>query len=157
MSGVISKTRALFSRRPSQIDKALAVRLIGDAWITFVTKTLTTADTLGRPDVADELSLLEESGQVANLRSERDAEIRQILSDLLSCPSTAGSLVCRQADLSLLALVLDRVQSTTFKFVEIGRPDREAPLFAIQPLLELFHHMLLDDPLEAKSLNLMHR
>ena len=157
MSRVIGKTRSLFSRKPSQIDKTLAVRLIGDAWITFVTKTMTTTDTLGHPDIAEELCRMEKSGELAALRSERGTEVRRILSELLSCPATARTLVCRQADIRLLALALDRVQSTTFKFVDIGRPDREVPVSAIAPLLEFFHQMLLDEPQETKSPNFMHR
>ena len=145
MSSVIGKTMSLFSRKPAQVEKSLVVRLIGDAWLTFVTKTVTTADTLGHSDIADELSHLEESGELDSLRSERRTEIRQILSELLCCPVKARILLCRQTDLELLALALDRVQSTTFKFVDFGRPDREAPVYAIQPLLELFHQMLLDD------------
>jgi hypothetical protein len=150
MSGIIGKTRALFSRRPLQVDKALAVRLIGDAWITFVTKTLTTTDTLGHPDIAEELFRLEESGSLSTLRSERHIEVENVLSELLSCPVKARTLVCHKADIRLLALALDRVQSITFRFVETGRPDREPPVYALQPLLELFHQMLLDDTLETK-------
>ena len=156
MSGIIDKTRALFSRRPPQVDKTLAVRLIGDAWITFVTRTLTTADTLGHPDIAEELFRLEESGELSTLRSERRIEVGSILSELLNCPAKARKLVCQKTDIRLLALALDRVQSTTFAFVEIGRPDRDAPLHAIQPLLELFHQMLLDDSLDTKYLNTVH-
>ena len=147
MSGVIGKTMALFSRRPAQVDKSLVVRLIGDAWITFVTKTVTTADTLGHGDISEELTRLEESGELETLRSERRPEVGRILSELLCCPVKARILLCRQTDIKLLALALDRVQSTTFKFVDFGRPDREAPVYAIQPLLELFHQMLLDDSL----------
>ena len=157
MNGVIGKTRALFSRKPFQVDKALAVRLIGDAWITFVTKTLTTSDALGHPDIAEELSRLEESEELATLRAERQSEVGRMLSELLSCPASTRTIVCRQADIRLLALALDRVQSTTFKFVEIGRPDRDAPMHVIQPLLDLFRQMLLGDPHEAKALNTMRR
>jgi hypothetical protein len=66
-------------------------------------------------------------------------------------------LLCQQTDISLLALALDQIQNTTFKFVEFGRPDREAPLQVIQPLLELFHQMLLEDTPEVKSLNTVNR
>ena len=157
MSGVIGKTRALFARKALQVDKAVAVRLIGDAWITFVTKTLTTTDTLGHPDIAEELYRLEQSGELATLHSERGAEIKQILIELLSCSVKSGMLLCQQTDISLLALTLDRIQNATFKFVEFGRPDREAPLHVIQPLLELFHQMLLEDSQEVKSLNTVNR
>ncbi|MEI6306274.1 MAG: hypothetical protein WCP33_05580 [Deltaproteobacteria bacterium] len=157
MNGVIGKTRALFARKSFQVDKAVAVRLIGDAWITFVTKTLTTTDTLGHPDIAEELYRLEQSGELATLHTKRGAEIKQILTELLSCSVKSGMLLCQQTDISLLALALDRIQNTTFKFVEFGRPDREAPLQVIQPLLELFHQMLLEDPQEIYSLNTANR
>ena len=157
MSGVIGKTRALFARKPYQVDKAVAVRLIGDAWITFVTKTLTTPDTLGHPDIAEELYRLEQSGELSTLHTKRGAEIKRILSELLSCSGKSTMLLCQQTDIGLLALALDRIQNTTFKFVEFGRPDREAPLQVIQPLLELFHQMLLEDPQEMNSLNTANR
>ena len=151
MNSIMRKTRALFSPPPAPPNKDLAVRLIGDAWITFVTKTLTTADALGHPDIAEELCLLEESGSLEALRSEQHHEIIRIITELLNSTPKARNALCRQTDVKMLALALDRVQSITFKFVEFGRPDRDAPLYVVQPLLELFHGMLLEDPGAATS------
>ncbi len=148
MGGVTTTAGALSSRESTEIDNTLAVRLIGDAWITFVTKSLTTADTLGHPEISEELARLEASDELVTLRSQRDREIRQLLSELLGSPLKARALLCGQKEIALRALALDRIQSTTFKFVEAGRPDREAPTTVIRPLLELFHHLLLDDDRE---------
>ena len=133
------------SRSPVLVSKDLAVRIIGDAWITFVTRTLTTAATLGSQEIADELSRLEASGGMDELRTAHGPEIERIIEGLLNLGSETRVVLIQQTDVKLLALALDRVQSTTFKLVELGRPDREPPLDVIQPLLELFHRMLLNE------------
>jgi hypothetical protein len=134
------------SRSPVLVSKDLAVRIIGDAWITFVTRSLTTAATLGRQDIADELSRLEASGGMDALRTAHGSEIDRIITELLNLGSKAQVVLCQQTDVKLLALALDRVQRSTFKLVELGRPDREPPADVIQPLLKLFHRMLLNVP-----------
>ena len=149
MIGAIRKSRFLRSRSPALVNKDLAVRIIGDAWITFVTRSLTTATTLGRQDIADELSRLEASGGMDALRTAHGSEIDRIITELLNLGSKTQVVLCQQTDVKLLALALDRVQRTTFKLVELGRPDREPPVDVIQPLLELFHRMLLNVPQDA--------
>ena len=149
MIGAIRKSRFLRSRSPALVNKDLAVRIIGDAWITFVTRSLTTATTLGRQDIADELSRLEASGGMDALRTAHGSEIERIIEGLLNLGSETRVVLIQQTDVKLLALALDRVQNTTFKLVELGRPDREPPLDVIQPLLELFHRMLLNVPQDA--------
>jgi hypothetical protein len=141
----IVNSRIITSRSPAVVSKDLAFRIIGDAWITFVTRTLTTAATLGRLDIADELSRIEESGSIDALRTAHDIEIGRILNELMNLDTKAQVQLCQDADVKLLALALDRVQCTTFKLVELGRPDREPPVDVIQPMLELFHRMLLDE------------
>jgi len=138
------KSNVSFLRPPPIIGKELAMRLIGNAWITFISNTLTTTDGLGQQNIAEELARLEEAGEVNSLRSQWHDEIRGLLSDLLICPPKALSIKCQQTDIKLLAMALDSVQNTTFKFVEFGRIDREAPVYALEPLIDMFHEKLLE-------------
>ena len=149
MIGAIRKSRFLRSRSPALVNKDLAVRIIGDAWITFVTRSLTTATTLGRQDIADELSRLEASGGMDALRTAHGSEIDHLITELLDRGSKTQVLLCQQTDVKLLALVLDRVQRATFKLVELGRPDRPPPVDVIHSLLDFFHRILLDQPQDS--------
>jgi len=83
------------------------------------------------------------------LRTAHGSEIERFITELLNLGSKTQVVLCQQTDVKLLALALDRVQHTTFKLVELGRPDREPPVDVIQPLLELFHRMLLNVPQDA--------
>jgi hypothetical protein len=127
-----------------KVSKELMVRLLGDAWITFITKSLTTSDGLGHKDITWELEKLEEAGQTAALRIRWHNEINNVLEELLSCTPKERVIKCQQTDIKLMAMALDKVQSTTFKFIEMGRPDREVPVHVLKPLLDMFYESLLE-------------
>lgn len=139
------KVKPLSFRDRPYVDKELAGSLIDNAWITYVTKTLTTAETLGRPDVARELARIEDAGEVEAKRRDFRLDVDLLLDDLLCSPAKLRPQICTQNDLTVLALALDRVQCATFKLVETARPDRTTPVEAIQPLLDLFRNILHGD------------
>ena len=128
------------------LDKELTGCLIDTAWISFVTRTLTTPTLLGRPDVVRELDRLENSGEIAALRHHHNHDIDLFLDTLLFNPPHERSNICLHSGLTLQALALDRVQAATFRLVETARPDRATPLETVEPLIKLFRNVLSGKP-----------
>lgn len=127
------------------MNKDLATHLIGDTWITLVSRMLTNSNALGHPDVVRELAAIETSGKREELRCEYSQEIEELVFDLLGSPFEEQAELRKDAGTLVSALALDLVQNITFKLMETTRTDGEANVLVIQPLVELFHHMLRND------------
>lgn len=127
------------------MNRDLATHLVGDTWITLVSRILTNSNALGHPDVVRERATLEASGNLRTLRMEQCERIEELVFDLLGSPFEEQASIREEAGTFVAALALDLVQQITFKLVETTRADQEANVQVIQPLVELFHHMLRND------------